>query len=210
MRPPTQLQSLISRVYDKGVLVGYPELAGSKQYLVLIGNKLVRSCNVVFDEHAHSRDAQSLPHAPPAHVHTVPFPATGSNSPAQTQPDVLDAIAPLETVVNGVLHATPGYDTTRPAELTLPLQYNPTYEHARDKPAGDVLQLVDNPADEHVPDLVGNDMHNAQVNEHAHAPEPVQTNLNRARRECDPNWMQSRIPGFGMRATTKPNPSWHI
>ena len=49
MLSPFQFHTLYKRVHDAGMLVGYPELADTNRYLVLVDGKTVRSCTDTID-----------------------------------------------------------------------------------------------------------------------------------------------------------------
>ena len=79
---PSDVVTLTSKVHERSILLGYPAPAGTKQQLVLV-NKRIRSCTVVFDVR-------------------VPTVRLQTQTPAVQQPIPTVATSP---VVREVLHA---------------------------------------------------------------------------------------------------------
>ena len=212
MLPKPQITALGSRVRTKGVFIGYPMPLGSRQFLVLIDGKVIRSSDVQFYE------SQIAPVAPvtarPDVAVAVPTPGL---SDSDNFPDDDD------TRVRARFFDAP--DVTEPAQLVQPAnapevpvdQPVQQLQHIQIVPADDVgwpvphAQNLVQPQDAQLGDAEQEQVqvqvhvqeHDAdQQQQQLNQPELQQTHAGRARRTNNPAWREARIPGFTQALTS--------
>ena len=213
LKPSPTIAALGSRVRAKGIFVGYPTPLGSRQYLVLIDGKVVRSSDVQF--HECSQIASVAPVIARQGVSVaVPTPELSQhNNPDDDDENVR---APREHVVEYdaaahvpeqvVLQDVP----VHPQPLHVPIVYAdhidwpvqqmhnivPHLVPVQVAPVEHVVQEVVVAHEEHdanVPYVVHQEQQDGVHQEQQQMP---QTHAGRARRDRNPEWRAQHIPGY--------------